>query len=135
MKKIEVVAAILVHENKILCMQRGKGKYEYISYKYEFPGGKIDPGENAAQALIREIKEEMDIEIDVSDDDYFMTVEHTYPDFQITMHSFICKVEDKNFLRKEHIEHCWLKQDELHKLDWAPADVPITEKLSEINLL
>lgn len=134
MKKIEVVAAILVHENKILCMQRGKGKYDYISYKYEFPGGKIDPGENPAQALMREIKEEMDLEIDVKDADFFMTVEHSYPDFHITMHSFICKVENKNFVRKEHNDHCWLKQDELQKLDWAPADVPITERLCKISL-
>lgn len=129
MKRNEVVAAIIMYEDQILCMQRNKGKYDYISYKYEFPGGKIEPGESRTEALERELREEMDIEVSISEADYFMTVEHTYPDFTITMHSFVCKVKTPEFVRKEHIDHKWLRKEELMQLDWAPADVPIVKKL------
>ena len=131
MKKLEVVAAIIMYEDKILCMQRDKGKYEYVSYKYEFPGGKVDPGETRAKALQRELVEEMDLEVEVRDEDYYMSVEHVYPDFAITMHSFICCVESQTFVRKEHVDHKWLTRQELMTLDWAPADLPIVKRLQE----
>lgn len=133
MKKYEVVAAIIVYENKILCMQRPKGKYEYVSYKYEFPGGKVELGESKVEALKRELKEEMDINITVREEDFFMTVEHTYPDFEIIMHSYICRVDNKNFVRKEHVDHKWLTVDGLADLDWAAADIPIVRRLEEKN--
>ena len=129
MKNIEVVAAIIVSGDEILCMQRDKAKYDYISYKYEFPGGKVEEGESLERSLMRELKEEMDIDILVSAEDYYLTVEHTYPDFAIKMHSYICKVSDRKFVRKEHIDHRWLKAGELSQLDWAAADLPIVEKL------
>ena len=129
MKKLEVVAAIIMYEDKILCMQRDKGKYEYMSYKYEFPGGKIEPGETRAQALQRELVEEMALEVEIGDEDYYMSVEHEYPDFTIIMHSFICRVESPAFVRKEHVDHKWLTRQELMTLDWAPADVPIVKRL------
>ena len=131
MKKLEVVAAIIMYEDKILCMQRNKGKYDYVSYKYEFPGGKIEPGETKAQALQRELLEEMELKVSITEEDYFMTVEHAYPDFEVTMHSFICNVETQKFVRKEHIDHKWRKREELNRLDWAPADIPIVKKLEE----
>ena len=131
MKRHEVVAAIIMHEDQILCMQRDKGKYDYISYKYEFPGGKIEPGETRAKALQRELQEEMALEVEVREQDYYMSVDHTYPDFAITMHSFICRVDHKTFERKEHIDHKWLKKEELMTLDWAPADIPIVKRLQE----
>ena len=129
MKKFEVVAAIIMYEDKILCMQRNKGKYDYMSYKYEFPGGKIEPGETRAQALQRELVEEMALEVEIGDEDYYMSVEHEYPDFTITMHSFICRVQSPTFVRKEHVDHKWLTRQELMTLDWAPADVPIVKRL------
>lgn len=131
MKKYEVVAAIIVYENQILCMQRPKGKYEYVSYKYEFPGGKVELGESKVEALQRELQEEMDINVTVGDEDFLMTVDHTYPDFEIIMHSYICNVDNKKFVRKEHVDHKWLRVDELEELDWAAADIPIVRRLEE----
>ena len=132
MSHIEVVAAVIINNGEILCMQRNIGKYDYVSYKYEFPGGKLESGESQAEALMRELYEEMDLNIKISRNDFFMTVEHTYPDFSITMHSFICYVDNRTFIRKEHISHTWLKVDSLDTLDWAAADLPIVEKLKEV---
>ena len=131
MKKYEVVAAIIIYEDKVLCMQRDKGKYEYMAYKYEFPGGKIEEGETRAKALQRELIEEMALEVNIKDEDYYMSVDHDYPDFSITMHSFICRVESQFFVRKEHVDHKWLTREELMSLDWAPADLPIIKRLQE----
>lgn len=130
MNKIEVVAGIVVFENEILCMQRGKGKFAYVSDKFEFPGGKVEPGESHIEALKRELKEEMEIDVFVGEDDFFLTIQHQYPDFALTMHNYVCKVKTRYFVRKEHIDHKWLTQDKLNLLDWAPADIPIVEKIA-----
>lgn len=134
MSHLEVVAAIIINNGEILCMQRNVGKYDYVSYKYEFPGGKLENGESKSQALMRELSEEMDLNVIISEDDFFMTVEHEYPDFSITMHSYICKIGSRSFTRKEHISHTWLKVDSLETLDWAAADLPIVKKLKEVML-
>ena len=131
MKHLNVVAAILIHDGQILCMQRGQSKQDYISYKYEFPGGKIEAGETKTEALMRELKEEMNLEIKITEEDYFMTINHTYPDFELTMHSYICHVDTKEFVRKEHVDHQWVTPQDLKKLDWVPADYPIVERLME----
>jgi len=130
-KNLEVVAAIIINNNEILCMQRNKGKYDYVSFKYEFPGGKIESGESQNQALKRELFEEMDIHVDISPEDFYLTVEHNYPDFSITMHSYICRINNRDFVRKEHISHVWLEANKLDMLDWAAADIPIVRKLME----
>ena len=129
MKKIEVVAAIIYHEDKILCVQRNENKYDYISKKYEFPGGKIEIGESKKEALTREIQEELHMEIEIGKE--FLTVNHKYPDFLLTMHSFLCKVGSKELTLTEHIDFKWLSKDAMGSLDWAGADVPIVEKLIE----
>ena len=133
MKQIEVVAAIIIYNEQILCMQRDKAKYDYISYKFEFPGGKIEDGETKTVALMRELREEMNICVQISDEDLFLTVHHTYPDFKITMHSYICHIESQEFIRKEHIEHKWVCVQGLKQLDWAGADIPIVQKLLELK--
>jgi len=127
MKHIEVVAAIILFSNKILCVQRNKNKYDYISYKFEFPGGKLEVGETPEQALIREIKEELELDIKILEP--FLIVEHTYPDFFLTMHSFICSCDNNKLTLTEHIAFNWLKKNELAGLDWAAADIPIVEKI------
>lgn len=127
MKKIEVVAAIIYFEDKILCVQRQRNKLSYISEKFEFPGGKIELNETHTEALKREISEELKISINIKS--FFMTVVHNYPDFEITMHSYICEVNSKNITLTEHISSEWLGINELTKLDWAAADIPIVNKL------
>lgn len=131
MKHHEVTAAIIINNNEILCMQRNESKYNYVSYKYEFPGGKTEKGESLVQALMRELMEEMDFQVDITPEDFFLTIEHKYPDFSITMHSYICQVSNRKFTRKEHYSHVWLKANELDTLDWAAADLPIVRKLME----
>ncbi|OLQ92650.1 DNA mismatch repair protein MutT [Vibrio panuliri] len=127
MKTIEVVAAVIQHEGKTLCVQRGPAKFDYIHHKFEFPGGKVEPDETGEQAIMRELKEELRIDIPTAE--YFMTVEHSYPDFHITMHAYICPVEKRDIELTEHIDAKWLSLRELPELDWAAADVPIVNKL------
>ena len=130
MKNIEVVAAIILFNNKILCVQRNKNKYDYISYKFEFPGGKVEIGETNVEALRREIKEELEMDIIIQK--HFLTVDHEYPDFKLTMHSFICSCANRDLTLTEHIDFKWLNKDQMKSLDWAAADIPIVDKL--INL-
>ena len=127
MKQIEVVAAIIIYEDKILCVQRNENKYSYISKKYEFPGGKIEDGETKIEALKREIAEELKMDISIKND--FLTVKHQYPDFKLIMHSFICYVKQNKVTLTEHIDFKWLSKNELENLDWAAADIPIVYKL------
>ncbi|MCQ2911441.1 MAG: (deoxy)nucleoside triphosphate pyrophosphohydrolase [Clostridia bacterium] len=129
MKHVEVVCAIINYDNKILCMQRPDGKHKYTSFKYEFPGGKVEEGEKYNEALMRELKEEMDYDLNINEDDFFMTITHEYPDFEITMHSFIVNATSDKFNMKEHIDFKWLDKKDLDSLDWADADVPIMKKL------
>ena len=130
-KHYTVSAAIIVENKKILCVQRNKGKYDYISYKYEFPGGKLEEGENEEDALKREISEELNLQIDVAEK--FLVVTHEYLDFDLTMHSYLCKANTEKLVLKEHIDAKWLHKNELIELDWAAADLPIVSKLINTN--
>lgn len=127
MKQIEVVAAIIKKDNKILCVQRNENKLSYISKKYEFPGGKMEANETKKETIVREIKEELAMDINVKEE--FLTVTHQYPDFLLTMHSFICTSNESKVTLTEHIDYKWLELEELDTLDWAAADVPIVKKL------
>jgi 8-oxo-dGTP diphosphatase len=126
-KKVEVVAAVIVHNDKILCVQRGENKFDYISKKYEFPGGKMEEGETKKQTIIREIKEELNMDIIPGEE--LKTEEHEYPDFILTMHSFISVCLSTEVYLTEHIDYKWLSISELKALDWAAADLPIVEQL------
>lgn len=127
MKKIEVVAGVIFWKDLILCVQRPKNKLNYISEKFEFPGGKIEEGETKEEALHRELLEELNLFTKIKS--FFLTVVHEYPDFELTMHSFICEVDSKKLILHEHIDEKWLKVNELTTLDWAAADIPIVDKL------
>lgn len=127
MKKVEVVAAIIKFGEEILCVQRAQNKLSYISEKYEFPGGKIEKGETLKEALSRELAEELNISAEIQS--LFLTVVHEYPDFELTMHSFICNVDSKEITLNEHIDSKWLTINNLEGLDWAAADIPIVDKL------
>ena len=127
MKRIEVAAGVIFCEDKVLCVQRPKNKLHYISEKFEFPGGKIEEGETREEALKRELFEELNISSRIRS--HFLTVEHKYPDFELTMHSFKCEVESQELILNEHIDQKWLKINDLTALDWAAADIPIVDKL------
>lgn len=127
MKHLNVVAAIIKKDNKYLCMQRNESKYNYISYKYEFPGGKIEEGENEKEALSREINEELNIEIEIGSK--VTTVEHTYLDFSITMHCYFCETDTETITLKDHINYVWLEKEKLQALDWAEADIHILDSI------
>lgn len=128
MKTVEVVAAIIKNDkNEILCVQRNLNKFDYISKKFEFPGGKIEAGESKEDALKREIQEELVMDIQI--EEFYLTVHHQYPDFNLIMHSFICSSQSSSPILKEHIDFKWLTTDELMQLNWAAADIPIVQKL------
>lgn len=127
MKKIEVVSAILLKDSNVFCVQITTNKKEYISLKWEFPGGKVEHGEDSIQALKREIREELQLEI--SNIEFLITVEHTYPDFHLVMHAYTCEISSGEPVLNEHVDMKWLPVDELDQLDWAAADVPIVEFL------
>ena len=127
MKKVEVVAAVIIKDSKILCVQRGVSKLDYISKKWEFPGGKIEENESFEDALMREIQEELRLNIRI--EKLFLTVEHTYQEFHLTMHSYLCETENTELTLTEHLDFKWLEKENLLALDWAAADVPIVKKL------
>lgn len=127
MKTIEVVAAIITHNDQIFATQRGYGEFKD---GWEFPGGKMEPGETPQQALMREIREELDTEIEVGS--LVETVEYDYPNFHLTMHCFLCTIRSGELVLKEHEAAKWLTREELDSLDWLPADVKVVEKLKAL---
>ena len=126
MKTIKVVAAIIIHENKIFATQRGYGEFKD---GWEFPGGKIEPGETPQEALVREIKEELDIEIEVKD--FLETVEYDYPAFHLSMDCFFCAIKSGELVLKEHEAAKWLTAETLDSVDWLPAGKGLVEGVRE----
>ncbi len=124
MKTIKVVAAIIMQNEKIFATQRGYGEFKD---GWEFPGGKIEEGETPQQALVREIKEELDADIEVGE--LLDTVEYDYPNFHLSMDCFICKLKSQDLVLKEHEAAKWLTKATLDSVDWLPADQGLIEKL------
>lgn len=124
MKTIKVAAAIIVDGDKILAAQRGYGEFKD---GWEFPGGKLEPGESGEEACIREISEELDVRI--GNLDYLCTVEHDYDSFHLSMECFTCSIEDGMINDNEHENLLWLDRSSLWNVDWLPADVEVVKKL------
>ena len=127
MKTIEVVAAI-IHQNKqIFATQRGYGDFKG---GWEFPGGKVEPGETPEAALVREIREELAVEISVGE--LLTTVEYDYPNFHLTMHCYLCRLTGGELRLLEHQAARWLGQGELYSVEWLPADVGVIPLLEKV---
>lgn len=131
MKTIRVVAAVLKAENDkaesmIFATQRGYGEFKG---GWEFPGGKIEEGETPQEALVREIKEELDTEITVGD--LIDTIEYDYPTFHLSMDCFWAKVLSGDLVLKEHEAAKWLVKEDLTSVDWLPADITLIDKIRE----
>lgn len=124
MKTIEVVAAVIVKDDKILATRRGYG--DFINM-WEFPGGKMEPGESKEAALIREIQEELEVAISV--DHYLCTVDYDYPNFHLTMHNFICSIIGGEITLTEHNDAKWLTLAYLDSVKWLPADLEILTEI------
>ena len=128
MKQITTVAGVIKKQNgEILCTLRDQGKYEYVSFKWEFPGGKIEQGETNHQALSRELMEEL--EIDVKIGDFFYQVEHDYPDFHLSMAVYECELLSTEIKQNVHKGMKWLAPKDMMSLDWAQADVPVAQAI------
>lgn len=124
MKTIKVVAAIIIDCEKVFATQRGYGEFKG---GWEFPGGKVEEGETAENALVREIKEELDTEIEVLE--LLDTVEYDYPKFHLSMDCFICRIKSGDLVLKEHQAAKWLMKENLDSVEWLPADKGLVEKI------
>lgn len=122
MKYVEVVAAVVVCSKCVLVTQRASGPWRG---KWEFPGGKVEPGESLQGALLREIQEEL--RMDVSVDRFLRTVEYDYPEFHLTLHAFLCSIVAGEPHLEEHSAALWLRTENLDALPWLPADACLLE--------
>lgn len=126
-KIVRVVAAVIKKDNKIYATQRGYGEFKG---GWEFPGGKIETGETSQEALVREIKEELETVIKVND--LIDTVEYDYPNFHLSMDCFWCEIVSGNLVLVEAEDAKWLSKEELYSVEWLPADLGLIEKIKNV---
>lgn len=124
MKRIEVAAAIIIKNNRLFATQRGYGDFKDY---WEFPGGKIEAGETPGEALIREIREELNAEISVGK--MIRKIDYDYPAFHLTMYCFICELISTEITLVEHEAARWLSMEELDEVEWLPADIEVIDSL------
>lgn len=130
MNTIRVSAAVILDDGKILVTQRGYGTYKD---GWEFPGGKREDGESGEDTIIREIEEELNISIKV--DDYLPTVEYDYPEFHISMDTYVCSIVSGNVELSVHENALWLTLSDIDSVDWLPADVYVVDAIKKKMLL
>ena len=129
-KTVHVAAAVLKNSRgDVLLAQRPAGKS--MAGLWEFPGGKIEPGETPQAALARELKEELELSVSGEDMSILMTVSHNYPDFHLTMHVFLCSVGNRNVYLKEHQNIAWVSCQDMGRYPMPPADIPVVERLQK----
>ncbi len=128
----DVVAAVFVDNGAVFAAQRGYGEYKGF---WEFPGGKIEKGETQKQALIREIKEEL--EVDLSDDalEYFDTFYHVYPNLKVALHMYVVEGKPKDFELREHLSYRWVHLENISSLKWLASTYQILDALEEKGIL
>lgn len=127
MKTIKVVAAVIIEGNRVFATQRGYGEFKG---GWEFPGGKIEAGESPEEALVREIKEELDADIIVGD--FLRKVEYDYPTFHLSMCCYLCQLKSDKMVLKEHEAATWLEKTELDTVEWLPADLDVVSDIYKI---
>ena len=130
MKTIEVVAAIIEHEGKVLATQRGYGEFEG---SWEFPGGKVEAGETPEEAIVREIQEELSATIDV--DRFVTTVDYDYDTFHLTMHCYLAHVAQGHLQLLEHSAAKWVSAETIDEPAWLPADIAVVEAIKSQGIL
>lgn len=130
MKSIEVAAAIIRKQDAILSTQRSYGNYAGF---WEFPGGKIEPGETGEQAVVREIREEMGATVAV--DRPVITVGYDYPEFHVTLHCYLCHVTEGKLELLEHSDAKWLTKDELDSVSWLGADIEVLDAIKKQGII
>ena len=126
-KRIEVVAAIIIENGKLFATQRGYGDFKD---GWELPGGKIEVGETKEQALIRELREELEIKVEVGN--LIRTIEYDYPKFHLTMHCMLTKIIEGVPNLLEHEAACWVDKSDMDKLGWLPADLEVIEDIKKL---
>ena len=127
MQTKKVVAAVIIKDGQLFATQRGYGNYKDW---WEFPGGKIEPGETPQEALRREIREELATTVSVGE--LLDTIEYAYPEFHLSMQCYLCTIVSGELTLLEHEAACWLGKDELQSVHWLPADIAIVEKIGTL---
>ncbi len=122
----EVVGAIFISDGKVLAFKRGASSNPLVAYKWEFAGGKVERGEDEKSALERELKEELNLTCLVKDK--FMTTDYTYPKYSVRLHLYRCDMLS-DFTLREHVACRWMAAEELNQDEWAPADIPVIDRL------
>lgn len=130
MKTISVSAAAIVNNNKILITKRSGGDFDGM---WEFPGGKIEPNETKEETVIREIKEELDLEISVSS--HLISIEYAYPNFNLEMHVYICSIISGTMVLNEHGDFAWTSKADIDNYNWIPADIEVVEAIKALKTL
>ena len=126
-KTINVVAALIRDGKRVFATARGYGNYKGW---WEFPGGKVEPGESPEDALVREIREELDSEISV--DEYISTIEHDYPEFHLSMRCYWCSLISGDLVLKEAEDAKWLDVETIDSVKWLPADITLIDEIKKM---